>query len=143
VRLFSISKFANSVFTQTLTLLFLFPLQNPTSSSSHHHHHHGTTLSLRPPSAMPQSRDRRVTPVDLAAAFARNRAFLIYNDPPPHRTPPRTFPRGRARAFLGSENTPPSSRRSRGRVPSRSLLPAWYPRTPLRDITAIARVSEN
>lgn len=92
---------------------------------------------------MPQSRDRRVTSVDLAAAFARNRAFFIYNDPPPHRTPPRTLPRGRARAFLGSENTPPSTRRARGRVSSRSLLPAWYPRTPLRDITAVARVSGN
>ncbi|XP_014495445.1 protein POLYCHOME [Vigna radiata var. radiata] len=91
---------------------------------------------------MPQSRDRRLTSVDLAAAFARNRAFFIYNDPPPHRTPPRTLPRGRARAFLGSENTPPSARRARGRVSSRSLLPAWYPRTPLRDITAVARAIE-
>ncbi|KAK7396276.1 hypothetical protein VNO78_17167 [Psophocarpus tetragonolobus] len=92
---------------------------------------------------MPESRDRRVTPVDLAASFSRRRALLVYQDP---RTPPRTAPLGRARArpFLGSQNTPPSGtlRRARGRVPSRSLLPPWYPRTPLRDISAVVRAIE-
>lgn len=46
---------------------------------------------------------------------------------------------------VGRENTPIGSVRqgnSRGRVrPSNSVLPSWYPRTPLRDITAIVRVT--
>ncbi|KAK4281842.1 hypothetical protein QN277_013290 [Acacia crassicarpa] len=42
----------------------------------------------------------------------------------------------------GLENTPPgTARRVRGRR-SRSQLPSWYPRTPLRDITAITRAIE-
>ncbi|CAK7342432.1 unnamed protein product [Dovyalis caffra] len=51
-------------------------------------------------------------------------------------------PRGRGgRTPLGRENMPPpgSARRGRGRG-SNSVLPAWYPRTPLRDITAVVRV---
>ncbi|TKY62571.1 POLYCHOME protein [Spatholobus suberectus] len=97
---------------------------------------------------MPESRDRRVTPLDLAALFARRRASLLHPDPPP-RTPPRTASAvapGRARPHRapGSENTPPlrTARRGRARVPSRSVLPAWYPRTPLRDITAVVRAIE-
>ncbi|KAJ4843073.1 hypothetical protein Tsubulata_042759 [Turnera subulata] len=41
----------------------------------------------------------------------------------------------------GRENVPPpgSARRGRGRG-SPSPLPSWYPRTPLRDITAVVRV---
>jgi len=51
-------------------------------------------------------------------------------------------PRGRGgRTPLGRENIPPpgSARRGRGRG-SNSVLPAWYPRTPLRDVTAVVRV---
>ncbi|XP_054784170.1 protein POLYCHOME isoform X2 [Prosopis cineraria] len=59
---------------------------------------------------------------------------------------PRTIGRGRARGLnlyrssaTGLENTPPgTTRRGRGRR-SRSLLPSWHPRTPLRDITAVTR----
>lgn len=45
---------------------------------------------------------------------------------------------------LGRENTPVGSMRrgngsERGRA-SNSILPSWYPRTPLRDISAIIRV---
>lgn len=47
----------------------------------------------------------------------------------------------RAAIGHGQENMPPvgSSSRRRGRA-SNSVLPSWYPRTPLRDITAITRV---
>lgn len=51
-------------------------------------------------------------------------------------------PRGRGgRTIMDRENMPPpgSARRGRGRE-SNSVLPSWYPRTPLRDITAIVRV---
>ncbi|KAI3742320.1 hypothetical protein L1987_60000 [Smallanthus sonchifolius] len=45
-----------------------------------------------------------------------------------------------------SQNTPPSatsSRRGRvGRLGARSLLPSWYPRTPLGDITHVVRAIE-
>lgn len=59
-------------------------------------------------------------------------------------TPRSAFGRGRrnvygstwaTRASTGRENTPTGSAR-RGS----SVLPAWYPRTPLRDITAVVRV---
>lgn len=53
-------------------------------------------------------------------------------------------PRGRGgRTPLGIENIPPpgSARRGRGRG-SNSVLPAWYPRTPLRDVTAVVRAIE-
>ncbi|KAF7818984.1 protein POLYCHOME-like [Senna tora] len=55
--------------------------------------------------------------------------------------------RGRGRNLYGSlavgvENTPPgTARRGRGRS-ARSALPSWYPRAPLRDITAITRAIE-
>ncbi|KAG5055170.1 hypothetical protein AAZX31_03G124000 [Glycine max] len=94
---------------------------------------------------MPESRDRRITVVDLAAAIARRRASFIYIDSPPLRTPQRTaaIGRGRASGSPGSQNTPPSTaRRGRGRVPSRNVLPAWYPRTPLRDITVVVQAIE-
>lgn len=61
--------------------------------------------------------------------------------PTPRRfgTPRGGFGRGRRSSFggspLGRENTPVR----RGG----SVLPAWYPRTPLRDITAIVRVIIN
>ncbi|KAG5083442.1 hypothetical protein JHK82_053610 [Glycine max] len=94
---------------------------------------------------MPQSRHRRVTVVDLAASLARRRVSFIFNEAPTLRTPPRTaaFGRGRARASPRSQNIPPSTaRRGRGRVPLRSVLPAWFPRTPLRDITAVVQAIE-
>ncbi|KAL9336277.1 hypothetical protein Peur_070765 [Populus x canadensis] len=53
-------------------------------------------------------------------------------------------PRGRGgRTPLDRENMPPpgSARRRRGRG-SNSVLPSWYPRTPLRDITAVVRAIE-
>ncbi|XP_020109920.1 protein POLYCHOME-like, partial [Ananas comosus] len=65
---------------------------------------------------------RRVTsPGALAAAAARRRHLL------------------RDLATEGKENMPPWAARSRTR---RSPLPKWYPRTPLRDITAIVRAIE-
>ena len=50
----------------------------------------------------------------------------------------------RAHRSPGSESTPPTTaRRGRGRVTaSRSVLPSYYPRTPLQDITAIIRAIE-
>ncbi|KAG5252815.1 hypothetical protein OIU78_019897 [Salix suchowensis] len=53
-------------------------------------------------------------------------------------------PRGRGgRTIMDRENmpSPGSARRGRGRG-SNSVLPSWYPRTPLRDITAIVRAIE-
>lgn len=48
--------------------------------------------------------------------------------------------------IVGRENiTPITARRGRGGVRLRnrnSVLPSWYPRTPLRDITAVARAVE-
>ncbi|KAL4571644.1 hypothetical protein LXL04_018407 [Taraxacum kok-saghyz] len=44
-----------------------------------------------------------------------------------------------------SQNTPPSGstvRRARGRSGSQSVLPSWYPRTPLGDITHVVRAIE-
>ncbi|XP_050382976.1 protein POLYCHOME-like [Argentina anserina] len=55
---------------------------------------------------------------------------------------------GRGRSALGTvtparENTPPAGGSSRRRGSgSNSVLPSWYPRTPLRDITAITRAIE-
>ncbi|KAK6941880.1 hypothetical protein RJ641_027257, partial [Dillenia turbinata] len=43
---------------------------------------------------------------------------------------------------MGRENTPTMARRGRGRGVRRSVLPSWYPRTPLRDITSIVRAFE-
>lgn len=57
---------------------------------------------------------------------------------------PRTRGRGRnpyGFPAAGVVNTPPgTARRGRGRQ-SRSVLPSWYPRTPLGDITAVVRVA--
>ncbi|KAF9664690.1 hypothetical protein SADUNF_Sadunf16G0044500 [Salix dunnii] len=53
-------------------------------------------------------------------------------------------PRGRGgQTVMDRENMPPpgSARRGRGRG-SNSVLPSWYPRTPLRDITTIVRAIE-
>ncbi|KAF5737334.1 hypothetical protein HS088_TW13G00213 [Tripterygium wilfordii] len=49
----------------------------------------------------------------------------------------------RSHVTAGRENVPPvgSARRGRGRV-TNSVLPSWYPRTPLRDITAVVRAIE-
>lgn len=62
------------------------------------------------------------------------------------RTPRTAIGRGRSAFGISApdrENTPPvgSSSRRRGRA-SNSVLPSWYPRTPLRDITAITRAIE-
>ncbi|KAF3962160.1 hypothetical protein ACB098_09G119400 [Castanea mollissima] len=43
----------------------------------------------------------------------------------------------------GQENNPRTVQRSSGRGrPTSSVLPSWYPRTPLRDITAVVRAIE-
>ncbi|XP_030925248.1 protein POLYCHOME-like isoform X2 [Quercus robur] len=43
----------------------------------------------------------------------------------------------------GQENNPRTAQRSSGRGrPRSSVLPSWYPRTPLRDITAVVRAIE-
>ncbi|CAL5351990.1 unnamed protein product [Camellia sinensis] len=49
----------------------------------------------------------------------------------------------RSPVVVGQENTPLGRvRRGRGRGGRGSVLPSWYPRTPLRDITAIVRAIE-
>ncbi|TQE10882.1 hypothetical protein C1H46_003455 [Malus baccata] len=61
------------------------------------------------------------------------------------RTPRTVTGRGRISFRLSTvdrENTPSgSSHRRRGRA-SNSVLPSWYPRTPLHDITAVTRAIE-
>ncbi|XP_075637934.1 protein POLYCHOME-like [Castanea sativa] len=103
---------------------------------------------------MPESRDRLVRPVDYAAIFARRRTpstGILIDDPevgrnlfgspaPGPATPGRRggfgTPRNvRGRNLYGSATAQRSS--GRGRV-----LPSWYPRTPLQDITAVVRAIE-
>ncbi|KAJ7976842.1 protein POLYCHOME-like [Quillaja saponaria] len=58
---------------------------------------------------------------------------------------PRTSIRGRnphvSPIFSRENSQPGTSRRGRGRARN-SVLPSWYPRTPLRDITAVVRAIE-
>ncbi|KAK4776753.1 hypothetical protein SAY86_005441 [Trapa natans] len=130
---------------------------------------------------MPESRDRLVRPVDVAAAFSLRRSSILgvlsdegdgnpflFDPPIQRRSSGVAFGRegGRARAGLtrgvpgvasarvrniyrsplaGGENTPITGSAGRGRGRGRhmhSLLPAWYPRTPLRDITSVVRAIE-
>ena len=110
---------------------------------------------------MPEARDRLSRPLDIASIFARRRANIlgILDDSEELESAlyggvrfgsPRTgINRGRTRGLrvyrppaTGAENTPPRGIVRRGRARrSRSHLPSWYPRSPLRDITAITRVS--
>ncbi|OIV95023.1 hypothetical protein TanjilG_10843 [Lupinus angustifolius] len=100
---------------------------------------------------MPEARDRRAVPADVAAIYIRRRASVlfgsdIYND---------STGSGSTR-FRGSgtlvahdlgvrnENTPlgaANRRSSRRRVSTtrRSVSPSWYPKL-LRDITAVVRL---
>ncbi|CBI29903.3 unnamed protein product, partial [Vitis vinifera] len=118
---------------------------------------------------MPESRDRLSRPEDIAELFLRRRSGIlgILADgserssnlfaSPSRRggvgrggfgTPRIGTGRGRGRAvyrspLFGRENTPAtgSGRRGRGRS-GNSVLPSWYPRTPLRDITHVVRAIE-
>ncbi|KDP37365.1 hypothetical protein JCGZ_06819 [Jatropha curcas] len=120
---------------------------------------------------MTESRDRLSRAIDIAAVFSRRRsgALGFYLDQPdlesalsPIRRPiaaARTVtvgasPISRGRGGLGTprirnthgtlvrENTPVASlRRGNGNGRGR-ILPSWYPRTPLRDITAVVRAIE-
>ncbi|CAL0302472.1 unnamed protein product [Lupinus luteus] len=104
---------------------------------------------------MPEARDRRVVPADVAAIYTRRRASVlfgsdIYNDS----TGSGSTRFGGSGTLLvardigvRNENTPLSGanrRGSRRRVSTtrRSALPSWYPRTPLREITAVVRAIE-
>jgi hypothetical protein len=103
---------------------------------------------------MPEARDRRVTPLDVDSLFTNRRPFSIYQDSDllpagsdrfvAQRTVfGRGITRPRGLHAPGNENTPlVLARRGRTRGgASRSILPSWYPRTPLRDITAVVRVN--
>lgn len=110
---------------------------------------------------MPESRDRRSKPVDIAAVFARRRSGIIgvlddevelglFGSTTSRVTTASTAAGaatglGVTRAggvIRGSFGTPSPSRTARrGRSrPPQSVLPSWYPRTPLRDIAAVVRV---
>ncbi|CAJ2671383.1 unnamed protein product [Trifolium pratense] len=104
---------------------------------------------------MPEARDRRVIPLDIDALFTNRRPFTVYQDPDllpagsdrfvAQRTPfGRGITRPRGLHAPGNENTPQVlARRGRTRAgANRSILPSWYPRTPLRDITAVTRAIE-
>ncbi|KAG5252820.1 protein POLYCHOME [Salix suchowensis] len=106
---------------------------------------------------MAESRDRLSRAVDIAAIFAarrQSRSLGIYQDRPEFDMALFGSPRTNAAirnqtvgvgTITGSgrrKYAPPgSARRGRGRG-SNSVLPSWYPRTPLRDITAIVRAIE-
>ncbi|CAI8614048.1 unnamed protein product [Vicia faba] len=111
---------------------------------------------------MPEARDRRVTPLDVADIFTPSGSSIFQDSNPltlpaapsltarpdlfvAQRTPiNRGVARPRPRHAPGIQNTPPVTNhrvRTRG-SPSRSILPSWYPRTPLRDITAVVRAIE-
>ncbi|KAI4380625.1 hypothetical protein MLD38_006794 [Melastoma candidum] len=114
---------------------------------------------------MPESRDRLVRSVDIAAEYARWRLGLgsgLFDRPRPlvqpisEGTAPITIRRDRnlrtrrisdggtgGRNYLWWMRTPAATARassssSRGRAVN-SPLPSWYPRTPLQDITTVAR----
>ncbi|KAF5936841.1 hypothetical protein HYC85_024347 [Camellia sinensis] len=111
---------------------------------------------------MPESRDRLSRPDDITVLFARRRQSIggiaILLDEPEEVGSGTPFRRGATamtgtRGAMGSaatrgggvgrENTPLGRvRRGRGRGGRGSVLPSWYPRTPLRDITAVVRAIE-
>lgn len=118
---------------------------------------------------MPEARDRIERPVDYPAAFLNRRSHGILLDepnlfaPPVQRLPSGLGSIGQGRGGLvrgnfgirrtgrvrrgqtqfrspqGRENTSLGVAR-RGR-PRASVLPSWYPRTPLCDVSAVVRVS--
>ncbi|KAJ6381003.1 hypothetical protein OIU77_029827 [Salix suchowensis] len=99
---------------------------------------------------MPVARDRLSRSVDIAALFAARRQSSIvgvYQDQPELDMALFGSPRPNAATrtqTVGAEKIflhPGSARRRRGRG-SNSVLPAWYPRTPLRDVTAVVRAIE-
>ncbi|KAI7992530.1 Protein POLYCHOME [Camellia lanceoleosa] len=111
---------------------------------------------------MPESRDRLSRPDDITALFARRRQSIggiaILLDEPEEVGSGTPFRWGATamtgtRGAMGStairgggvsrENTPLGRvRRGRGRGGRGSVLPSWYPRTPLHDITAVVRAIE-
>ncbi|XP_010524304.1 PREDICTED: protein POLYCHOME-like [Tarenaya hassleriana] len=119
---------------------------------------------------MSASRDRLERPVDHAAAFLNRRQNDVFLDEPalplgtfgntgtaafgPVGPRPLVYRGGFARRLgnrrgltpfrlpQGRENTPAGAARRRMGRASTSVLPSWYPRTPLRDITAIVRAIE-
>ncbi|XP_009602908.1 protein POLYCHOME-like [Nicotiana tomentosiformis] len=110
---------------------------------------------------MAEGRDRLTRLEDPIYVYSRRRRSIgrggieIFEDEaeastaavPLRTTPVRTAGGGRGRnssgtpaRAIGSQNISPGGRgRWRGR---RSVLPSWYPRTPLRDITSIVRAIE-
>ncbi|XAR68561.1 hypothetical protein NMG60_11003732 [Bertholletia excelsa] len=105
---------------------------------------------------MPESRDRLLRPNDVTAEFSRRRqafgALEIRLDEPEPSSGNPVRPGGPAgivatpRSRNGrsrSLNRRPVARGRRGRGRStNSVLPSWYPRVPLRDITAVVRAFE-
>ncbi|XP_048142102.1 protein POLYCHOME [Rhodamnia argentea] len=131
----------------------------------------------------PESRDRLVRVVDVAAVYARRRAGILgalENEPELGSnlfepmvarrtagvvgarapvglgrggavgravlgTPRNVIGRGRnlfASPLVGRESTPLPGSTRRGRGRQDSVLPPWYPRTPLRDVTSVVRAYE-
>ncbi|KAJ8752162.1 hypothetical protein K2173_003770 [Erythroxylum novogranatense] len=110
---------------------------------------------------MPESRDRLSRPVDIAALFASRRSgssgiyhdqpeldFALFGSPRPTPVAAVAFPRrgGLTTPRHRSFNRSPANGRENIRVGSVRrgrpvrVLPRWYPRTPLRDITAVVRL---
>ncbi|KAE9598274.1 hypothetical protein Lal_00004211 [Lupinus albus] len=106
---------------------------------------------------MPEARDRRVVPVDVAALYVRRRDSVLLGSPiftdstgsGPVRDGGSRTPIGRGGGGGGgNENTAvrvvTGGRGSgrRGATMRHGVLPSWYPRTPLRDITTVLRPIE-
>ncbi|KAG9454398.1 hypothetical protein H6P81_007302 [Aristolochia fimbriata] len=97
-------------------------------------------ICCNPNVKMPEARDRLPgRGAGGSALFVGNGAGLHFGERPGNGIQER-LDRGR---FVNDENAPPQRWHSRRGVPSRrSPLPEWYPRTPLRDITAIVHSIE-
>lgn len=115
---------------------------------------------------MPEARDRRERPVDYPAAFLNRRYHgILLDEPSPahlnpfqspvvQRLPSESTTMGRgggvARGNLGVRRTGGGrvrrglgvARRGRARASASSVLPSWYPRTPLRDVSSVVRAIE-
>ncbi|KAF8087460.1 hypothetical protein N665_0585s0037 [Sinapis alba] len=112
---------------------------------------------------MPEARDRRERPMDYPTAFLNRRLShgILLDEPPTHLIPVQRLPSeslafgstgqgstmgrgGIARGNLGVRRTGGGGgrRRGRARASAASVLPSWYPRTPLRDISSVVRAIE-
>ncbi|KAJ0037897.1 hypothetical protein Pint_22116 [Pistacia integerrima] len=90
---------------------------------------------------MPESRDRLVRPVDIATVFAQRRSETlgILRDEPEQSSNHLGSPVTRVANTTAARGQSVGGGRGGSARRGSFVLPAWYPRTPLRDITAVVR----